>query len=67
MSVMAALGALNLVPHACARRDLRPHSFVFFTGLCEKSRRRGTFARALSRASQMIVVQKDWNDCACAL
>ena len=37
MSVMAAPSALNLVAQDCPRRDLLPHSFVFFTGLCEKA------------------------------
>jgi hypothetical protein len=67
MSVRATPGALSLVPLDGARRDLVSHSFAFFTGLCEKRPCCSTFACALNWASQTIVVQKDWNDCACAL
>jgi len=37
MSVMAASEALNLVIQDSPRRDHVPHSFAFFTGLCEKA------------------------------
>jgi hypothetical protein len=67
MSVRTTPWALGLVPLDVTPRDLVSHSFAFFTGLCEKRPRCSTFACALNWASQMIVVQKDWNDCACAL
>jgi len=38
MSVMAVPRVPNLVLQSGARRDLLPHSFAFFTGLCEKAR-----------------------------
>jgi hypothetical protein len=67
MSGWAAPAALNLVTQDAASRDLVSHSLAFFTGLCEKTPRCSAFACALNWASQTIVVQKDWNDCACAL
>ena len=38
MSILAAPEALNLVTRCGACRDHLSHSFVFFTGLCEKAR-----------------------------
>jgi hypothetical protein len=36
ISVVAGLQAHGLVIQVVARRDLVPHSFPIFTGLCEK-------------------------------
>ena len=37
MSVLATFGPLNVVMRGSAHRDHVSHSFVFFTGLCEKA------------------------------
>jgi hypothetical protein len=67
ISLPPASQAQALVMRDAGRRELVSHSFPFFTGLCEKSLLGAAFACGLSRTSQMIVVQKDWIDCACAL
>jgi hypothetical protein len=66
MSIVAApWGAGSCDPRLRAARFLA-NSFPSFTGLCEKERQ-DPLHFALRGSSQMIVVQKEWNDCACAL
>ena len=48
MSVRTAPWALNLVPQRRARGDRRLHSFIFFTGLCEKDRARAASPAVLA-------------------
>ena len=67
MSTVTALRPQTLVMQDVARHASLTHSFPFFTGLCEKRCGASRLTRTLSCSSQMIVVQKDWIDCACAL